>query len=1158
MEKLFSLLTQKFRTKNFAEASNVFTDPIIGASLLTITSFINERKDCALIAPNQYAAQRIYEFLLSFLKEEEIAFFPSDELLRAESLASSSELLAQRLYALGILLKPQPKILITHPSALLRFLPDPALFKESLIEVKKGERISLSNFKKRLSTLGYRRVDKIDQSLQYAARGDVVDVFSVNSLNPCRIEFFGDEIDSLREFDIATQASLKQLESLQILPAHEFLLKEEEKENARKKIEELLLEDKKRLPEERYEILKDNVERECEDFLQGSFSSFSYKFFSLLRDSHASVLDYFKPRFIYITDQEGFDGGVNLLLKEAHDYYYELYSEGKLPSKARHYLDLNEVFAGRKKIIHGHRYRDDSIDFELNVRPAISYSHSLDGLTDTLNVYRKTQTRVLLTLPDLRQRSLIEEELKEQKISYVDLKSDEIPPSDQIGINNLNLVEGFELPDEKLVVLSPKEIFGQKSHKSRFSSRFQNATILRTYEDLKVGDYVVHEYNGIGQYLGIKDIESEGIHRDYLEIVYANEEKLFVPLEQFRLIRKYAGREGASPRLSHLFSGEWDKRKKQIKERVNELADRLLVLYRDRVKIPGYAFPEEDLEDQKFASAFPYELTPDQMSSWEEIKKDMEKPEIMDRLLCGDVGFGKTEIAFRAAFKALKVGKQVALLCPTTLLARQHFLVAKERFRNFPMKIAMFSRLLSPKEIEEEKEELAAGKIDFAIGTHALLAKDLKFRDLGLLIVDEEQRFGVEQKEKIKELARNVDVLTLSATPIPRTLQMSLVGLRPLSEINTAPKTRMPVQTYVAPYKEKVVAELLSRELARGGQAFYVYNKVASIYSVAHRLSSLLPEARFSVVHGQMAKEEIEDAMNDFYDGKTDVLVATSIVENGIDIPNANLLIVEDADAFGLSQLYQIKGRVGRGDRVAYAYLFYRPGKELNEEARKRLEAIQEFTELGSGYKIAQRDLMIRGAGDILGPEQAGFIDSIGLDLYLKMLNEAVEERKTGAANEKPPRPVKVFKINAYIPDSYASNEEKVEIYQEIENAKDSDYLKEYAKHLKDMHGPLPQEVQKLFKKRDIDLLLDNEEFASIEDREEILDLLLSSSFSRVSGIGARLFKALEQYLPLLKVSFLNRQVRIQITKRPEIWLDDLLAVLKTIHLTYRHSLSHA
>jgi transcription-repair coupling factor (superfamily II helicase) len=614
-------------------------------------------------------------------------------------------------------------------------------------------------------------------------------------------------------------------------------------------------------------------------------------------------------------------------------------------------------------------------------------------------------------------------------------------------------------------------------------------------------------------------------------------------------VRKFSGKEGAAPKLHRLQSKEWESTKKRIKERVDDLAERLVALYKNRAVTKGFAFPADDELQTQFENMFPYELTPDQQRSVNEIKADMEKPFPMDRLLCGDVGFGKTEVAFRAAFKAMNAHKQVAILCPTTLLARQHYERAIDRFATFGINIAIFSRLIPEAKQKEYMKQIKAGQIQLVIGTHRLLSKEIIFKDLGLLIVDEEQRFGVEQKENIKELKTNVDVLTLSATPIPRTLQISLLGIRQLSQINTSPLNRVPIQTYVMRHDPLIIKELIERELAREGQVYYLHNRVEDIGFVASQLNTKIKGSRVGVVHGQMEKNDIEDVMVDFYNGNINLLVCTSIIENGIDVANANLIIIEQAANFGLSQLYQIKGRVGRGNRIAYAYLLYEEAERLNEQAAKRLKAIQEFTELGSGYKIAQRDLMIRGAGDILGPEQAGFIDTVGLDMYLQLLNEAIEEKKNGIV--KPPvTPPPSLMIDAYIPETYAKTEDKVELYQSIESAKDFDELQTIENNIRDIYGRLPDQVQNLLKKRHFDLLTQHPAVGSWQETKAYIDVFCSEAFTNLNKSGTLLFQLIQQHVHALKINYANRILGIRLNKTGD-WFAILMDLIRGVVQTY-------
>ena len=1124
----------------------------LGIGVMLAGLFSQEKRNYAVVANNLYGAQKIYEFLLNFFSEEEIVFFPVDELLRAEALSSSRDLLSQRLYAMGQLLKDGNKILVTHPAGLLRYLPSPSFFKASIISLKKGDKIDLEDLKFRLPRLGYKHVNKIDQPLQFAIRGDIVDIYSVNSLSPYRVELFDDEIESIRFFDVATQNSTKEVENAEILPATDILLTDDQITDFAKKVATVLEDEEKHLKQENAELLHMNVMNDVMDIVERNDKPSLYKYFSFATGESHSILEYFSLDDIFIASKDSFQDSCQSLLNESESYLLELQNNFQILKGLRNYMSSSEALPKKALISYGVKFLKDTSSFEFNIMPIVPSGNGVASILPTLKSYFSTCNKTIIALAEPHQRETISKLLLEANIPFENVKGYELP-SGNIGLSDVSLNVGFEIGKAKISYISSSELFGHRISNSRYTARFKNATILKSYEDLKPGDYVVHEYNGIGQFLGIKTLENDGIHRDYLHIAYAGNQTLYVPLEQFRLVRKYSGREGFAPKLSNLSGNDWKKKKKHIEERVNELADRLVSLYGTRAKIAGYSFPPDDEFQNDFESEFPHELTIDQQKALNEIKTDMEKPEIMDRLLCGDVGFGKTEVAFRACFKAIDGHKQAAILCPTTLLARQHYELALERFASFGIRIALFSRLVPESLQRANIKELKEGKIDLAIGTHRLLSKEIVFKDLGLLVIDEEQRFGVEQKEKIKELKNNVDVLSLSATPIPRTLQMSLVGIRPLSGINTAPSNRMPVQTYVVPYKADMVHELIGRELARDGQVFYIHNRVDSIYAKADEIVRAIPSAKVGVVHGKMEKADIEETMEQFYDGSLNVLVATSIIENGIDVPNANMLIVEDADRFGLSQLYQIKGRVGRGDRIAYAYLCYKPNKSINEDAQKRLEAIQEFTELGSGYKIAQRDLLIRGAGDMLGPEQAGFIDTVGLDLYLKLLNEAIEEKKTGIKKD-PPKAKSLFSINAYIPKDYAINSDKIALYQELEDAESESEIKSLEKHMRDVYGKLPKEVSLLIQKKRIDLVVNNKEFIYVREENGYIDILMAESFSRIDGIGIELFNALTPFLKTISVNFLEKKLRLRLQKVGN-WIETLETIVKTIHaLALRHT----
>lgn len=1131
-------------------------DDSIGISLLLALSYKKEKRPYIVVCSNLYKAQKIYDFLLTFIDKDNVLLFPGDELIRAEALAQSKELLSSRLYALSKLEKDCNKIVITNIAGIARYLPNPQLFYNNILHFKVGGTYSLSQIKHQLIEAGYSLVSKVDQSLQFAVRGDILDIFSVNLDMPVRIEFFDDTIESIRFFNIANQMSVEKVDIVDILPASDFILTPDELKLATDKIHSILEKDQKHLDYSTFENLRNLTDTDISCLLENQNSPRLYKYFSFLTDEHYSLLDYFEDAFIVLVDRESLSTSNSMLLEQSMEYLYEMSSEGKIISHLQMYQNAFDVISlSRFKKITTSTLpiNQDSYSFVVSNVP-----YQASKQSDTVNIihnYLNDGYIICISLPSKEQMNITQELLLANKLPYEIVHDFELPKKHKISLSLTNLNRGFLFKDEKLVFLTSNELYNEKVKVSRFDNRFKKATILNDYEDLQPGDYVVHEYQGIGQFLELQTLEVDGIHRDYLKIAYYGGELLYVPLAQFQLVRKYMGKEGIKPRISHLHSKDWENTKKRIKERIDDLANRLFNLYVERNKVQGYSFQEDDEFQKEFEDSCPFELTKDQIKAVDEIKRDMESSHPMDRLLCGDVGFGKTEVAFRAIMKAILSGKQAAMLCPTTLLARQHFERALERFAGFDVKIAVFSRLINDKVQKQYIKEIAEGKIHLVIGTHRLLNKEIVFKDLGLLVVDEEQRFGVEQKERLKELKTNIDVLTLSATPIPRTLQISLLGVRSMSIINTAPQERMPIQTYVIPYKEEIVKELIERELGRKGQAFYLHNNVSTLYMCSNKIHKMLPDARIGVAHGQMDKNDIEDVMMKFYGGEIDILVCTSIIENGIDIPNANMIIVEDSDYYGLSQLYQIKGRVGRSDRIAYAYLMYNEYKVLNEKAQKRLQAIQDFTELGSGYKIAQRDLMIRGAGDILGPEQAGYIDSIGLDMYIKLLNEAVKDKidqKEGILPEEAKANL-TLKIDAYIPKEYAGDSDKIELYQEILGASSTESLMELKQRTRDIFGKLPPQVELLYVKRNIDLLLKQANITTVKENPTNVEIYLGEPYINIKGIGNILFESLIPYISRLKVSYINHKFKIVINKTQSMLTDMEGILYGLVNITENH-----
>lgn len=1142
---LLEIVLKKYNLKNF----NFYGDEIINSFFLGLKLLQNNKdKNVLIITKNNYISNKLYNAFSLILPKEKVILMPSDELIRVEYISQSKEMLAQQVNSLNEIIKSKNSIAIASIQSCFRFYPTKKVFIDSIIKLKVGEEIDLDFLKHKITEIGYYRVNKIDQSLQFASRGDILDIYSLNYDDPIRIEFFDNVIESIRFFHVNDQSSYTKTTSVEILPATLNLLSEDEIKNAKNTILQQSEKDLKHFlnQQERDEFIN-NVNNEIENFEENRYSNQFYKYIGFLQGFHCNLTDFFNEDFLIISNKIENEANLSRLISESDSFLNELFELRKCISNL-HYFSLDNCNLNKSLIIYeNENLIKDERNITANITPPrYVFSKQSVGI-NIFDVYKKDGYKIICFIENLIFYKKTVELLN--SLNYAFSSEDNLDLNFNIQLVNKEFPLSFELLNEKIVVLTEKELYGIKRHKSTYKSIFKEGVIINSYEELNRGDFVVHENYGIGEYFGITTIELNNIHQDYMEVHYANNEKLFVPLYQFNLIRKYVGREGKKPTLSRLGTNQWEKTKKKIKERVNVLADRLLLLYQERSKIKGFSFKIEDELQKEFENEFDHELTIDQKKAIEDIKKDMEKDTPMDRLLSGDVGFGKTEVAFRAAFKALNNGKQVALMCPTTLLARQHYELALNRFKNFNFGIGLISRLQSETQNKKTLENLKTGKINFIIGTHKLLSKKVLFKDLGLLIIDEEQRFGVEQKEKIKEMCNNIDVLTLSATPIPRTLQSTLIGIKTISSITTPPKERMPIQTYVIPYDNKVLKEIIQRELSRQGQIFFVHNEIATIYERADEIQSLLPSCKIGIIHAKMDKSDIEDVMVEFYNGEIDLLIATSIIENGIDVRNANLIIIDNADKFGLAQLYQIKGRVGRGDRMAFAYLLVDREKALNEGAQKRLKAITEFTELGSGIKISQRDLLIRGAGDILGPEQAGFIDTVGIDMYIKILNETIEEK---SHLHKLSVKAKQFNlnINGYIPSSFVNDENKLQIYQDLLKVNTLDELDEEKDNIRDVYGKIPEEVELLLIKRKVEIYLNYDCFESLKEFETNIQLVLSEKFSMIEGIGSSLFTALISLLKYLKISYIDKKINISISKNSD-YVFVLLNVFEIVYKLY-------
>ena len=1153
MINLKKLAIDEFKTPPIDTKVGYFVvDSFIGTTFLTLNLFNKFDDNILVYCANNFEVNEMYNSLSTFVKSEDIITIPSDELLRVEYLSESKEMLAQQIFGLYSLLSAKHKIILLAPSSLYKFYPTKELFMNSCLTLKVGGTYDFNKLKEQLQNICYSRVQKIDQSLQYAVRGDIIDVYSLNYENPIRIEFFGDEIESIRFFSIANQISFEQVEEITILPASLILFDDVEKNNIENKIKKFLLNNKNDLPNNIYQELVSQTEEDIEDLKNSNLNSKFYKYYSFLKNDCCTLLDYLSNPFqIVVNNEDEFLNSKNNIFTESDAFLCELFKEGRSISNLKYFNKEINVFDSAKYIYYLNNFFIHTSSEQLDLSSNSLYSSRDIDITRLIEMYIKNNYKILCLLENKEQVNKIVSSIEVLKITYALTKDFDLDEEKNISLSINSFPKGFEFKEQKIVILTSKELFGYRRHISTYSSKFKEGVVLTSYQDLQPGDYVVHEKNGIGRFTEISTLEINGKHEDYIKIQYDGTDVLYVPLYRVcSVIRKYVGKEGYVPKLNKLSSNKWETTKRKIKERINVLAERLMDLYSERAKVQGISFKGDNEIEAAFAGDFEYELTKDQQKSLNDIYKDMESETPMDRLLCGDVGFGKTELAFRASFRAILNGKMAIILCPTTLLARQHYEVALKRFNKFKVNIALYSRMSTPQECKEIEEKIKEKKIDLLIGTHKVLSNKIDISNLGLLVIDEEQRFGVEQKEKIKEKSKTIDVLTLSATPIPRTLQSSLVGLKQVSTITTPPKERVAIQTYVIPYDKNVVRELIKRELSRHGQVFYVHNDIGTIYDTCDKLHALVPECKIGIVHGKMDKEDVNNTMQDFYDNKIDLLLATSIIENGIDVENANLMLIENANAFGLAQLYQIKGRVGRGDRLAFAYLMINKNKEINEDAQKRLEAIQDFTALGSGYKIAQRDLLIRGAGDILGPEQAGFIDAVGIDMYIKLLNETIEEKKTGIKKAEAIKIHKNLGIDAYIPSTYVLENEKIDVYQKILNCNNFDELNVVEKNLRDIYGPLPEQTKLLFLKRELDLYLEKEEFKDLLEYQDHINLILSTKFSDIEGIGTALFTSLISYLKEIKISFVNKEVNIYIKKRGE-WVDLLLKICHIVNNLY-------
>ncbi|WP_294188410.1 transcription-repair coupling factor [uncultured Clostridium sp.] len=1045
-----------------------------------------------ILTNNDMEAKNIYEDLSFYTND--IYYFPAKEVVFYNIDAISGDLRWARLKVIKEILNDSKKIVVTSIDALTSVYTPKELFNKYNITLNIDDEVDFKDLSKKLLECGYERVESVEGKGEFSLRGGILDVFPPISTYPYRVELFGDTIDSIRTFNTESQRSIEKVNTMEIFPAKEVILDEEAlnrgKENILKEFEEIKSNGKS--DDERIEklqtIIKANVESLTETLTFETVDSYLPYFYERID----SFFDYVKNYIYVVDDVKKCEGKLESCYYEFKENYEAFLQRGGiLPSQINLLLDKEElieklelekvitldVFDNNTKILNPNR------KYLLNSITLNSYQGQLDLLIDDIKDKKSKGYRTIILSGTRPRGERLVNTLRDRDIESVykdDVSSIELG---EVIITFGNLLKGFEYPELKLCVISDKDVFGEAKRKiSKKKTNKKGIGKIKSFAELKLGDYVVHANHGVGVYKGIKQIEVGGHKRDYLDIVYDKGDKLYVPVDQLDLVQKYIGSEGKTPKVNKLGSAEWSKAKAKVRKSINEIAQDLVKLYATRATLKGYKYNKDTEWQRQFEDEFPFEETPDQLTSLEEIKKDMESDKPMDRLLCGDVGYGKTEVAIRAAFKAVMDGKQVAFLVPTTILAEQHYKNMIKRFSDFPVKIDMISRFRSAKEQKATIQAAKEGNVDILIGTHRLVSKDIVFKDLGLLIIDEEQRFGVAQKEKIKNLKKNVDVLTLSATPIPRTLHMSLTGARDISVIETPPEERYPIQTYVVEQNDQLVRDAVLREINRGGQVYYVYNRVDSIENMAKYLAELIPECKIGIIHGQMTERQLETEMVRFMNKDYDLLVCTTIIETGIDIPNINTMIIHDSDKMGLSQLYQLRGRVGRSNRIAYAYFMYTKDKVLTEVAEKRLKALKDFTELGSGFKIAMRDLEIRGAGNMMGSAQHGHMAAIGYDLYCRMLEDTIKIIK-GEIEKEPIETTVDLKVDAYIPGTYIEDEiQKIEVYKKIAAIESIDDYMDIKAELEDRYSEIPDPVYNLM---DIAYIKSRAKILSIEEIKE-------------------------------------------------------------------------
>lgn len=1082
-----------------------------------------EAYSCKVIVTySELRAKELYEDYRFF--DKKVLLYPSKDLIFYSADIHSNLLVQTRISALKALLEEEEVTIITTMGGCMDHLVPLSDWKKYIFRLDAASSVDVEKMKKQLVEMGYERVGQVEGSGQFAVRGGIIDIYPLTEENPVRIELWGDEVDSIRSFDVESQRSIENLDAITVYPAAEVIVDKQRAEAGILKMEKEVKKLRRQLRDENKteeahhlsELLEECREKLEEYGVGAGLDSYVDYFY----DKTVSFLDYFTDRdtLVVLDEPNRISQEGDAIEQEFRESMMNRLEKGYVLPGQTGILYSSQEVTGRLNAMRcmglctleaakgSFRITDRYSIFVKSVNP---YNNSFELLVKDLKRFKKEGYQVILLSGSRTRAKRLAEDLREYELNsfYTDDMERVVQPGEILAAYG-NARKGYEYPLIKFVVISESDIFGKEKKKKK--RKVYEGKKIQSFSELAVGDYVVHENHGLGVYKGIEKIEVDKVTKDYMKIEYAGGSNLYILATQLDVIQKYADSQAKKPKLNKLGSQEWNKTKTRVRSAVRDVARDLVRLYAVRQKSEGFQFSEDTVWQREFEEMFPYEETDDQVLAIESTKKDMESRKIMDRLVCGDVGYGKTEVAIRAAFKAAQDGKQVVFLVPTTILAQQHYNTFVQRMKDFPIRVDLMCRFRTAAEQKKTLQDLKKGLVDILIGTHRVLSKDVEFKDLGLLIVDEEQRFGVTHKERIKKLKENVDVLTLTATPIPRTLHMSLVGIRDMSVLEEAPQERQPIQTYVMEYNEEMVREAISRELARGGQVYYVYNRVNTIVEMTNTVAKLVPEANVAFAHGQMKERELERIMYDFINGEIDVLVSTTIIETGLDISNVNTMIIHDADSLGLSQLYQLRGRVGRSNRTAYAFLMYRRNKMLKEIAEKRLHAIREFTDLGSGFKIAMRDLEIRGAGNLLGEEQHGHMEAVGYDLYCKMLNESVKELKGEAEPEEEYGTSIDLDIDAFISEKYIRSEsQKLDIYKRVAGIESEEEYDDMMEELMDRFGEPPKSVQNLLAIANLKAMAHKAYITEISQKG---DSIRFTMFERAKADPAKIEHLVEKY----------------------------------------------